>query len=379
MVTISAANTHPLVRNDQKMRYRPLGRTGLEVSALSFGCMRLSEDQTLNTKLISTAIDYGVNYFETTRHYINGTCQHKTAPGLKDKSADIIVSGKEGMDADKTAYNFRKEIERQLDILGLTHFKFFQVGWFSWNKIPHLIKPGGVWDALRRAKEEGLVQHVGFTGHDSPANFIKCIETGLFDSLTVPYNLINRSYEPVIARAGELGVGVVAMCPVAGGVLSCESQRLREALDMDVPTTEMALPFVLSNPNVSTACSGMNTMEQLEQNVETVNDFDPETDSNFDSMCEGLDRLRSELGDQFCTGCKYCMPCPQGIKIPQYMDIYRNWKVFGLEDHVAERYTKLNEKENSSECTLCGECINACPNDLDIPPILKELEELENR
>ena len=153
-------------------------------------------------------------------------------------------------------------------------------------------------DAIRRAKDEGLIQCVGFTGHDTPENFVKCIETGLFDSITVPYNLINRSYEPTIKRAGELGVGVVAMCPVAGGVLAGESGRLQEALRMDMPTTEMALRFVLANPDVSTACSGMNTMEQLEQNARTVRGFDPAAEGDFDAMCEGLDRLRAELGDE---------------------------------------------------------------------------------
>ncbi len=378
MSVISPANSQTLLQKDDTMRYRPMGKTGLSVSALSFGCMRLSEDQELNTNLIAQAIDYGINYFETTRHYIKGTCQHKTAPGLHGHTDKIIVSGKEGMGPDKTAYSFRKEIERQLDILGLSHFKFFQVGWFSWAKIPHLLKRGGVLDAIRRAKDEGLIQYIGFTGHDKPENFIKCIETGLFDSITVPYNLINRSYEPVIARAGELGIGVVAMCPVAGGVLSCESDKLKEALQMDVPTTEMALKFVLSNPNVSTACSGMNTFEQLEQNVETVKNFDPAGSTEFETMCEGLDRLRRELGDKFCTACKYCMPCPQGVNIPKHLAAYRKWKVFGLDEHTKQVLAKIPDENSYEVCDECGACIEKCPNDLDIPSMLKELGQLVN-
>lgn len=366
----------PLIRNDDTMRYRPLGNTGLNVSALSFGCMRLSEDQDLNTALVAKAVDLGVNYFETTRYYIHGTCQHKTAPGLKDKTAGVIVSGKDRVTADQTAYLYRKEMERQLDILGLSHFKFFQVGWFSWGQMPHLLKRGGVLDAIRQAKDEGLVHHIGFTGHDTPQNFIKCIETGLFDSITVPYNLINRSYEPTIARAGELGVGVVAMCPVAGGVLACESSKLKDALEMDMPTTDMALRFVLANPNVSTACSGMNTMEQLEQNVRTVKAFDPDEDVDFEQLCDGLDRLREELGDRFCTSCKYCMPCPQEIDIPRYMNLYRYWTVFGLEDHVRDALAKVPPEADRSRCNECGACTDACPNDLDMPAILKEFDRL---
>ena len=124
-------NQQTLNRNDEKMRYRQFGKTGWEVSALSFGCMRLCDDQEYNTNLISKSIDAGVNYFETTRYYLGGQCQHRTAPGLKDRGNSLIVSGKDGINPDKSAYLFRKEIERQLDILGLSHFKFYQVGWFS--------------------------------------------------------------------------------------------------------------------------------------------------------------------------------------------------------------------------------------------------------
>ncbi len=377
MTLAAPAFDEPLIRNDATMRYRPFGQTGRMVSALSFGCMRLSEDQDLNTRLIARAIELGVNYFETTRYYIRGTCQHKTAPGLAGRTGGIIVSGKEGIGPDKTSYLFRKEIERQLEILGLTHFKFFQVGWFSWGMMPHLLKPGGVLEAIRQARREGLIQHVGFTGHDSPENFIKCIETGLFDSLTVPYNLINRSYEPTIQRAGELGLGVVAMCPVAGGVLASNSDNLKQALGLDLPTPEMALRFVLANPNVSTACSGMNTFAQLEQNVRTVQAFDPAA-SDHPAMCAGLDRLRANLGDTFCTACRYCLPCPVGIDIPRYLELHRNWRCFGLADTAREGLARIPADKSMANCTDCGACEGKCPNRLPIRALFKELATLSS-
>lgn len=357
------------------MRYRPFGRTGYNVSALSFGCMRLQDDPALNEKLISRAVERGINYFETTRHYLNGTCQHRVAPGLKGKSGGIIVSGKEGISPDKSAYHFRKEIERQLDILGLDHFKFFQVGWFSWGMMPHLLKRGGVLDAIRRAQDEGLIRFVGFTGHDTPENFTRCIETGLFDSLTVPYNMINRQYEPVIARAAELGLGVVAMCAVAGGVLTSPSDTLRKAIGMDLPTTAMALRFVLSNPNISTACSGMSTLEMLEENVRTIADFDP-GQVDFTEMCQGLDRLRDKLGSNFCTACRYCAECPAGLEIWRLMGIWQHWKVFGLETWAREALRQLPAEKKPTMCTQCKACEEKCPNRLEVSERLKELATL---
>jgi hypothetical protein len=369
------SHREPLVRNDETMRYRPLGSTGLQVSALSMGCMRLGEDMEQNRATVGKALDLGVNYFETTRMYCQGQCQQRTAPGLAGRTEGVIVSGKGGIRPDTTAYEYRKEMERQLDLLGLSHFKFYQVGWFGWDRIGHLLKPGGVLDAIRQARREGLVQHVGFTGHDKPENFTKLIETGLFDSLTVPYNLINRMYEPTIARAGELGVGVVAMCPVAGGVLAGESGRFGEALGMDLPTAAMALRFVLANPHVSTACSGMTSPEMVEENARTVRDFDPAA-ANFEEMCEGLDRLREALGERFCTRCGYCMPCPEGVDIPRVMEIYRNWKAFGLEAWAARALAGMPEEKSVARCTACGACVEACPNDLSIPRVFEELAAL---
>jgi len=376
MSIASKANSEPLIQKNETMRYRPLGKTGLMVSALSFGCMRLAEDMTLNEKLISNAIDLGVNYFETTRGYCAGKCQHRAAPGLVGKTPGVIVSGKGSMNADTTAYNFRKEMETQLDILGLSHFKFYQVGWFGWDKMPDLLKPGGVLDALRKAKDEGLVKYIGFTGHDKPENFIKCIETGLFDCITVPYNMLNHSYEPTLARAGELGVGVVAMCPVAGGVLASESSKLQDGLGIDLPTSEMALRFVLSNPNVSTACSGMSTMEMLQQNVKTVKNFDPDKDADFGELCEGLDRMRKMLGEKFCTTCGYCMPCPEGIHIPYMMELHTNWQVFGLEEGTRKALAAFPQKDNILQCTQCRLCEKACPNKLEICKTIEKMTEV---
>jgi uncharacterized protein len=383
MSIVSSSSNEPLIRNEEKMRYRSFGSTGLTISALSFGCMRLSDDMDLNEKLISRAIDCGVNYFETTRWYCSGQCQQRIAPGLKEKNKGVIVSGKAPICPDTTAYEFRKEMELQLTILGISHFKFFQVGWFGWDRMDHFLKRGSVLDSLRTAKDEGLVQRIGFTGHDKPENFIKCLETGLFDSITVPYNLINRSYEPAIARAGELGVGVIAMCPVAGGVLASDDSKIQKELGIDMPTTQMALRFVLSNPNVSTACSGMSTLEMLDENVLTVKEFNSEIDVDFERMCEGLDRMRESLGDKFCTSCGYCLPCPQEIDIPSMMSFYADWQTFGVKEGVQRvlQHVEPGEKEpakgyDPSGCIKCGKCEDICPNGLQISATMEKLAKL---
>jgi predicted aldo/keto reductase-like oxidoreductase len=166
------------------------------------------------------------------------------------------------------------------------------------------------------------------------------------------------------------------MCPVAGGALASGAEAVKQALGLDLPTPEMALRFVLSNPHVSTACSGMSTLDQLEQNVQTANGFDPEKDGRFEEMCAGLDRLRASFAGGFCTACGYCRPCPQGVDIPRYMGIHQNWKAFGLEEHAAGAMQGVNPDKSLLRCDACGACEAKCPNGL---PIREKLAELKAR
>lgn len=356
------------------MQYRDLGKTGLKVSALSLGCMRFDpEKPELAAQIIDEAIEGGINYFETTRGYIDGKCQHLTAGGLKGRSRGLIVSGKTGINADTTADNYREEIDLQMQILGVDYLEFYQVGWFSLDKMEFLTKKGGALEALDKARTEGIIGHIGFTGHDTPENFTKCIETGIFDTFTVPYSMLNRSYAPTIKRAGELGVGVIAMCPVAGGMLATPAPQLQQLIPGGAATTaDAALRFVMSNPDVSTACSGMNTLEMLRENLETERNFHGANAEDFRRMDAILDEFHS-LGERFCTMCGYCMDCPHGVDIPRNFHLYNQFKVYGMTDWARGRYAKMDAEKRADACTQCGECEPKCPNKL---PIIEQLEEV---
>ncbi len=359
------------------MKYRPFGKTGLQVSALAMGCMRLpKEDPELAAMVVDRAIERGINYFETTRGYIDGQCQHLTAPGLKGRSRGLIVSGKAGVGPDTTADSYRAEMDLQMQILGVDYLEFFQVGWFSLEKMEMLTKKGGALEALDAARGEGIIGHIGFTGHDTPENFIKCIETGLFDSLTIPYNLLDRRYAPVIRRAGELGVGVVAMCAVAGGVLASPSPRVQSLIPGGARTSAAAaLEFVLANPDVSCACSGMNTLEMIEENVATVNAFEGLSEADRARMESILDEFAA-LGEKFCTGCRYCMDCPNGVDIPRNFRLFNLARVYGLDGWARERYAAMDPEKRADACIECGECEPKCPHGIPIIAQLKQVTEM---
>ncbi len=356
------------------MRYRLLGPKKVKISELSFGCGHLPVDDEESTRVIHAAIEQGINYFETASFYCNGRCQEKTGMGVKGFADKVMVSAKIGVEPATTADSYRKELERQLTVLGLDKVTWLQVGWLSLENLPHLTKKGGALEAIEKAMDEGIISHLGFTGHDTPENFIQILRTGLFESMTVSYHLLNRAYEPAIAVAHELGVGVVAMNPVGGGILGKPSIQLQKLLPENAVTSTagIALRFVLANPGVVTACSGMNTVANVEENVATITDITEPSLAEHQRQLKILDQFKA-LGDNFCTGCRYCMPCPQGVNIPQCFNLYNLSNVYGLQETARGQYNGMKAEEHADQCTACGECETKCPNAL---PVIEQLQKV---
>lgn len=358
------------------MEYTNLGKSGVRISRLSMGCGRLPESDDESTALIRRAVAAGINFFETATFYCNNRCLEKTGLGLKGLRDQVLVQVKVGVEWDATADSFRREMESQFKRLQIERADFFQFGWLAWERLPVVLKKGGPLEGVRKFMDEGLIQHIGFTGHDTPDNFIKILETGVFESMTVSYNLLNRAYEKTIARAHELGVGVVVMNPVGGGMLGQPSAALQRLLpDGAGSTPAAALRFVLANPGVSTACSGMGSLAQLEENLATVAAASALTPADHTHMQKILDEFKA-LGDGFCTGCKYCMPCPHGVDIPANFNLYNYHKVYGFHDWARSQYAGMKEECRADRCTACAECEPKCPQKLPIRSQLKQVQEL---
>jgi uncharacterized protein len=163
--------------------------------------------------------------------------------------------------------------------------------------------------------------------------------------MLVQYNYLDRHNEPAIEQAGKRGMGVAIMGPVAGGRLATPDGVVQDPEGMlEIKTPELALRFVWNNPNVSVALSGMNEMAQIEENATAASRAGAMDDSEHAAV-QRLFEQNMKLADLYCTGCSYCMPCPNDVQIPENFR-YMNWfRVWGLEEQARNAYAKLTGED----------------------------------
>lgn len=368
------------------MQYRKFGNTGIKISALGFGAMRLPTmmvgekevfDHEEGEKAIRRAFELGVNYVDTAPGYCNQESEIIVGKALKGWRDKVYLSTKNPIsDADGKGY--RERLDLSLKKLDADYIDFYHFWGISWDKFVEMIDvPGGPLTEAYRAKEEGLIKHISFSFHGDPKDLPKLIDTGHFETVLCQYNLLDRSNEESIAYAKEKGLGVVVMGPVGGGRLGTPSDVIKELMGGKVASTaEAAIRFVLSNQDVTCALSGMGSIDMVEENVRVASNesqLSPEEVLIINASMEE----NKKLADLYCTGCNYCMPCPTGVNIPQCFKLMNYHRVYNLTDYAKNEYAKINDDnpnkgKNAAACIECGECEKKCPQNL---PIIRQLKE----
>ncbi len=369
------------------MIYRDLGETGLKISQLGFGAMRLpmegeSPDRRVIREkaipMLMRAFNEGVNYFDTAVGYCNQDSQRVIGEFLKKVNRDkIIVSTKNhyyGKDKKEWWKNLEDSLERlQIDSIDIYNHHGINAKTFKDDVLPRI----GKW--MQEAKECGMIKHICCSFHDNNEFLKELIDSGYPDVITLQYNILDRSLEEGIAYAKSKGVGIVVMGPVGGGRLGVNSEVLNHLLPEIKRIPELAIRFVLRNEDVCTALSGMSTMEQVEENLAIASKESPLSNNEKEILERHLENLE-KMVDTYCTGCGYCMPCKAGVKIPQIFEFYNWGKVYGLWEMAENRYKGLlKSAENQPErgkgadaCIECGECEKKCPQNI---PVIKQLKE----
>ncbi len=361
------------------MIYRELGKTGLKVSQLGFGAMRLpmmeiSDDKRIVNRelaipMIHRAFEAGVNYIDTAVGYCDGDSQKAVGDALEAWGRDkIIVSTKNHYygDDEKTWWT---NLENSLTYLKTDHIDIYNHHGMGWSAYTDCIVPRiGKW--TQKAKEQGLIKYVCNSFHDNNENLKKIVDSGYSSVVTLQYNMLDRSLEDGIAYAHEKGVGVICMGPVGGGRLGANSAILENLIPGIKRVPELALRFVLSNKNISLALSGMSTMQQVEENIATAANEITLSEADNDAITAHVINLK-KMADLYCSGCRYCMPCPNGVNIPGVFDIYNQARVYGLWDLAQNRYESDLGPEHKNgkrgdECIDCGACEPKCPQNIEI-------------
>lgn len=372
------------------MRYREFGNTGERISALGFGCMRLPEverdgvwsvDQDKTDEMLRAAFALGVNYFDSAYYYCHNNSEAAVGRAVKPFRDKVLLSTKCPMgDEMKRRGDYRRFLETSLRRLDTDYVDFYHFWAIGRRVFDDKIIGMGLLEEALRAKEEGLIRHISFSFHDEVRHIRHIIDTaGVMETMLVQYNLLDRSHEEMIAYAAEKGLGVVAMGPVGGGRLAAPA-GLYEKLTGKRSTAsyELALRFVLGNQNISCALSGMETLEMVQANARIAGNEKPMDEQEWAQIAQAMEEIK-KFGELYCTGCGYCQPCPQNIKIPHLFQLYTYYNVYGLTEYARKAFAdyRANPAQHGNlldACVSCGRCEKKCPQRL---PILRELQKVE--
>ncbi len=376
------------------MQYRDFGNTGIKVSILGFGAMRLPEEEIKgkyhikeeeSIKMIQRAFELGVNYIDTAYVYCHNHSEFVVGKALKGWRDKVYLSTKMPTWMVEKTGDYRRFLEEELERLKVEYVDFYHFHALDEDRFKNTVLKHNLLKEARKAKDEGLIKHISFSFHDKPEVMKRLIDMGIFESVLCQYNLLDKSNEEAMDYAQSKGLGVAVMGPVGGGRLVV-SDILKQAIGPDVKSTpELALRFVFANKNVSVALSGMENIEMVEENIRVASLSEPLSNKQLQIM-ENFIEKRKKKEEIPCNSCGYCQPCPHNVAIPEIFQLMNYYTVYGLKEYACKEYQNIgvgtlesgdkDERKQADACEECGECEEQCPQKIKIMEKLKEIHEI---
>lgn len=366
------------------MRYRTFGRLDWKPSALGFGAMRLPTidgdlgkiDEHEATRMIRFAIDHGVNYVDTAYPYHQEASEPFLGRALQHGYREQVrLATKMPCWKIEGAEDFDRYLDEQLERLQTDHIDFYLLHGLngeSWPKVRDL----GVLRWAEKAIADARIRHLGFSFHDRREVFEEIVDASdLWLFCQIQYNLMDTEYQAGtkgLEYAANRGLALVVMEPLRGGQLTKnvppDVQKIWDNAPRKRTPADWSLQWVWNHPEVSVVLSGMSTMEQVEQNIASANESGPATLTGEELGLIGCVRDRYQTLSRIpCTDCRYCLPCPSGVNIPHVFEIYNDAMIYGDEQQAQMSYSWLDKEERANLCVECGECLEKCPQQIDIP------------
>lgn len=375
------------------MKYRNFGKTGFKVSALGFGAMRLpvidrnfaNIDEQQAIKMIRYAIDNGVNYLDSAYVYHMGKSEAILGKALEDGYRDKVrIATKMPPHQVQTYEDLDRIFDEQRSRLRSERVDFYLLhglnkdSWYKMRDLKYL-------DWAEKRLAAGQIGHLGFSFHDKLEVLQEIID--YYDQWAfcqIQYNYMDIDHQAGdrgLKYAAEKGLGVVVMEPIRGGRLSKNPPdkilKLWDSAKVKHTPAEWALLWVWEHPEVSVALSGMSNMQQVMENLASADRSGPGalTDEDFELIGRVRESYRS-LSPVSCTGCRYCIPCPNGVEIPRIFELYNDAVTYD-DPELAQRFYSgqmggMKPEQKADHCLECGECLEKCPQQIQIPEELKK-------
>lgn len=381
----------------------PFGKTGVELSRLGFGCMRLpildekdpaSIDYDQATAMLRLAVDRGVNYVDTAWPYHGNS---RTAPGqsepfvgraLKDGYRDkVYLATKLPTWLTSSVKEMNAALDTQLKRLDTSYIDFYLAHNIN-NSVWPAIRDQGLFQFLDQALKDGRIKYAGFSFHDQYRLFEETLNSYDWSFCQIQYNYLDVNYQAGrkgLELAAGRGLGVAVMEPMRGGFLinhmPGEMKALLYSVRPDWSLVDWALRWLWSQQGVGLVLSGMSTLGQVEENLRVAETASPMTPAET----EVLERVAGHFQEKIkvsCTACGYCLPCPEGVNIPKNFSYYNDYFLMDS-DEVRDR-TKMffnattAENEKFSNCVRCRDCEEKCPQNLPISDLMGDVARIFN-
>ncbi|NYB72889.1 aldo/keto reductase [Sedimentibacter hydroxybenzoicus DSM 7310] len=362
-------------------------KNGDELSILGFGCMRLPSDEDAAIKLIRDAIEKGVNYFDTAYIYKAGRNEvvlgNALSSGYREK---VKIATKlppymvNSLDAAKRIF------ATQLSRLQTSYIDYYLIHMLTDKPMFDKMVSLGVMEWLEEEKEKGTVKNIGFSFHGSKQDFELIIKAYPWEFCQIQYNYLdenNQATKSGLNLAHAMGIPVIVMEPLRGGrLVNNLPDKVLERFncyDKERSAAEWALRWIWNHKEVNVILSGMNSFEQLNENIKIANDARP--DSLSDDELKIFDEVKDIIINRTkvsCTGCGYCMPCPYGVNIPGCFSSI-NDKYLLQDKNSKWKYIQTlggfsAEPAFASNCKECGKCEKHCPQNIEIRKELKTVK-----
>ena len=359
----------------------------METSLLGFGAMRLATingeiDEEKGFALFDKAYYSGVNYFDTARPYTNGKNEAFVGKALKRYPREsFYLATKCSMFSMQTKEDFLGILDKQLETLQTDYVDCYLL--HALNK--NIVKKIKEWDVINEVvkwKEEGKLRYLGFSFHDDYETFKEILDMYDWDFCQIQLNYMDQNIQQGIQGYYDLkerNIPVIIMEPLKGGKLSSfnkDVEKIFKENDPEASISSWAMRWLGSLDGIKVILSGMNEMDQLEDNLKTFENFKPMTEEENKLVDDVVEALKSKI-KVGCTRCNYCMPCPAGVNIPGCFSTYNNHAMYQNDGEFKWNYDELVKNgKDASVCVECGACVSKCPQGIDIPNVLKEVKSL---